>query len=223
MKDWAVHKLQCGGSAGSGLIGAACHGNLTCNREGHNNVEPLDTTLTLVDFQRALKDLTGKANGEDDRSISHVKSTNVNSCMTANIVQDNSVTYGEKSVQEDQSETMIPIIVKAHKTKLHLNMNPNQSPEDMFRDVALKTNVPVDKMKLIHKGKLMTNANLKEAIKPKAIFQVLGEAAESEDGLDSRDIDVIMRQVHVDKNTAIRALRVSGGDLVQAILDLTSK
>ncbi len=49
-----------------------------------------------------------------------------------------------------------------------------------------------------------------------------GELAESEEGVDSTDIDIIMQQLRVDRNTAVKALK-STGDVVDAMLEISSK
>lgn len=43
-----------------------------------------------------------------------------------------------------------------------------------------------------------------------------------ETGLDSADIDLIMEQANVSRNKAIKALRAHDGDMVNAIVDLSS-
>ncbi len=49
-----------------------------------------------------------------------------------------------------------------------------------------------------------------------------GECAESEEGVDSMDIDVIMKQLSVDRNTAVKALK-NTGDVVDAIFEISNK
>ena len=56
----------------------------------------------------------------------------------------------------------------------------------------------------------------------KAVFQVIGEQAASGAGLDTRDIDVLMQQLNVERNVAIQALRRKG-DLMDAMLDVANK
>ena len=49
-----------------------------------------------------------------------------------------------------------------------------------------------------------------------------GEQAENEDGVDVGDIEVIMKQLHVDRNTAVKALK-NTGDVVDAIFEISNK
>lgn len=51
---------------------------------------------------------------------------------------------------------------------------------------------------------------------------ISGEQAENEDGVDVGDIEVIMKQLHVDRNTAVKALK-NTGDVVDAIFEISNK
>ncbi len=53
-------------------------------------------------------------------------------------------------------------------------------------------------------------------------LDIPGERAESEEGVDSMDIDVIMKQLSVDRNTAVKALK-NTGDVVDAIFEISNK
>ena len=54
------------------------------------------------------------------------------------------------------------------------------------------------------------------------LFAFSGERAESEEGVNSTDIDIIMKQLRVDRNTAVKALK-STGDVVDAMLEISNK
>ena len=43
----------------------------------------------------------------------------------------------------------------------------------------------------------------------------------NDDGLDAKDIELVMSQANVNKSRAIKALRNSGNDVVNAIMELT--
>ena len=51
---------------------------------------------------------------------------------------------------------------------------------------------------------------------------ISGEQAENEDGVDVADIEVIMKQLNVDRNTAVKALK-NTGDVVDAIFEISNK
>lgn len=63
----------------------------------------------------------------------------------------------------------------------------------------------------------MTKDNISSFIADGAVFQAFGEEAEDETGLDIRDIEVLMDQLTVERNVAVKALRKTG-DLIDAIL-----
>lgn len=117
----------------------------------------------------------------------------------------------------------VTIKVKANKSKLTLNIGEHFTGEGIMTAIASRTRIPVDKMKVIHKGRLMNAENVMAVIKPNALFQVIGETMENEDGLESHDIDVVKQQAGVERNNAIRALRAVNGDVIEAILYLGNK
>lgn len=80
-----------------------------------------------------------------------------------------------------------------------------------------------EKLRLICCGKQITAENLLWAVnRSKPVFLAIGEKAENEDGLDAEDISVIMKQLTVERNVAVRALRQTS-DLVDAILLIANK
>ena len=60
-------------------------------------------------------------------------------------------------------------------------------------------------------------------VKNKAIFQAIGEVSENEDGLETGHIDCIMSRTGVERNDAVKALRETQGDVIDAILYLGNK
>ena len=52
-------------------------------------------------------------------------------------------------------------------------------------------------------------------------YYISGEQAENEDGVDVGDIEIIMKQLHVDRNTAVKALK-NTGDVVDAIFEISN-
>ncbi|XP_002732413.1 uncharacterized protein LOC100366649 [Saccoglossus kowalevskii] len=115
--------------------------------------------------------------------------------------------------QVDQSHT---ITIKHMKLKHKVKITESWNSEKMFCHVCDFLRIPVDKIKLVHKGKLMKKENLKEFVRERAVFQAFGEVAENEDDLLTGDVDLICKQLSCERNAAIRALRKTG-NVVDAI------
>ena len=64
--------------------------------------------------------------------------------------------------------------------------------------------------------------NVKEFLYDKTLFLAFGEVAESEEGLEKGDVDVIVNQLAVERNVAIRALRKTGS-VIDAILEIGNR
>ena len=79
--------------------------------------------------------------------------------------------------------------------------------------------IPASKLKLVHKGKMATCDNIKGMLYNKALFLAFGEISESEEGLKKDDIDLIVKQLGVDRNLAVKALRQTG-TVVDAIIEI---
>jgi hypothetical protein len=102
-----------------------------------------------------------------------------------------------------------------HKVQLRLPCTGVQVIEHFSRIL----HVPVERLKLIHKGKLQTESTILESLKPNSVFLAFGEVAESEDGLEAEDIELIMKQLSVERNVAIKALRKTNS-LIDAIFEI---
>ncbi len=125
-------------------------------------------------------------------------------------------------VLDNSDLTKITVVVKANKQKHHIDLQEHLTAADIIKIFAYNLQIPFDKLKLIHKGKFITEKNIKDFVKNKAVFQAFGEKAESEEGLQSEDIDILMKQLSVDRNVAVKALKKEG-DVVDAILHITNK
>lgn len=101
-------------------------------------------------------------------------------------------------------------------------MKNSWNGDDVFKIFSNRLKIPLEKIKVIHKGKILTSDTIVSAISNKAIFQVIGEQAANEDGLDTGDVDLLMKQMGVDRNDAVVALRKSA-DVVDAIIELGKK
>lgn len=53
-------------------------------------------------------------------------------------------------------------------------------------------------------------------------IEEIDEASVDDSGLDPKDIDLVMGQVNCSRGKAVAALRASNGDIVEAIMQLTS-
>ena len=122
----------------------------------------------------------------------------------------------------DSSQPYTEIVVRANKGKQTISIQDSWNGEDIFKLLSFKLSMPLEKVKIIHKGKVMTQDNIKSNISRKSVFQVLGEQAANEDGLNKHDIELMMKQLNVGRNEAVLALRKSG-DVIDAMLQLGDK
>ena len=114
------------------------------------------------------------------------------------------------------------VTVKANKEKHSIKIQTSWSGEDILKVFACEVKIPLDKLKVIHKGKVMNKDNISQVVKPRAVFQVIGEQAANEDGLNKCDINLMMKQLGIDRNTAVVSLRKTG-NLVDAIFEAGNK
>ena len=111
------------------------------------------------------------------------------------------------------------VTVKANKHKHNIALQCDWSGEEIFRKLSSSLRIPLDRLKLIHKGRLLTPDSVAPFVKSGALFQALGEECADERGLSADDIDVIMRRMSVDRNAAVSALR-QHSNLLDALLFL---
>ncbi|XP_041358364.1 uncharacterized protein LOC121375159 [Gigantopelta aegis] len=114
------------------------------------------------------------------------------------------------------------VTVKANKEKHLIKMQTAWSGDDIFKVLASEVKIPLEKIKVIHKGKMVDKDNIVQFVRPKAVFQVIGEQAANEDGLNQCDISLMMKQLGIDRNTAVVSLRKTG-NLVDAIFEAGNK
>ena len=117
----------------------------------------------------------------------------------------------------DEMKAFSTVSIKCNKTKHNLKIQTSWTGNEIFKFLSHSLKVPLEKLKIIHKGKVLNEETIGETVKDKAVYQVIGEQAESEDGLDQRDIEVMMKQLGIDRNGAVKALKKSG-DLIDAML-----
>ncbi|XP_031554547.1 SET and MYND domain-containing protein DDB_G0273589-like [Actinia tenebrosa] len=107
------------------------------------------------------------------------------------------------------------------KKKVDIVKKPNDN-NSTFQQISDFLRIPVGKLKLIHKGKMIVPENANAFLTHGAMFLAFGEASECEDGLDKTDIDILIKQLNVDRNMAVKALRRTG-TLLDAIFDIGNK
>jgi hypothetical protein len=106
---------------------------------------------------------------------------------------------------------------------MHLDNQPDLSKSDQFNLIANHIHIPSDRLKLIYKGKRYTKENWHDlTLVSNMIFLSIGEQNEDDANIDLNDIECIMKQLKVDRNTAIRALKVHS-NVIDAILYLGNK
>ena len=117
----------------------------------------------------------------------------------------------------DETNPYSKIIVKCNKVKHDIKIQNSWNGAEVFKFLSYSLKVPLENLKIIHKGKVLSEETILDTVKDRAIYQVIGEIAESEDGLDQRDIAVMMKQLGVDRNNAVKALKKSDS-LIDAML-----
>lgn len=122
----------------------------------------------------------------------------------------------------DQQEQHISITAKAHKEKVKIDIQTNWTGEDVMKVIACKTEIPINTMKLIHKGKVLDSDSLKVSLKNRAVYQVIGEQCEDDTGVEEKDILVMMKQLGIDRNCAVKALK-SHTDVLDAIMEVANR
>ena len=122
----------------------------------------------------------------------------------------------------DSIRDPVTITVKTSKQKHRVILDRQSTGTSLMADISRAACIPLEQMKLIHKGKLMNPDNIHESLTDRAVFQAIGEVAENEEGLSGKDITCVMDQMKVDRNTAIKALR-NTRNAIDAILYLGNK
>ena len=160
--------------------------------------------------------------------VTIMDSTQMSQQSSKQEVQDN-LQQGPSNNQEQRVElgnanqgAPCKIIVKCQRDKHCISINHEWEATQMLSHICEKIKIPAGKLKLVHKGKLVNEGNLRACIKERAMFQAIGEVAESEEGLDPSHVDRVVSKLGVNRNDAIGALRLKG-DVTDAILYLANK
>lgn len=113
----------------------------------------------------------------------------------------------------------VTIFIKHNKVKSQLTVSLTDDGSSILQIISDYVSIPVSKLKLIHKGKIATIDNIKDMLCNKALFLAFGEISEDEEGLEHSDIDLIVKQLNVERNLAIKILRKTG-NVLDAIIEI---
>ena len=149
---------------------------------------------------------------------------NVDSSETFLSNSDNIETLRQKTPETVRQKTEVEshnvvVFVKYLKEKHKVELPMPCTGVKVIGHFSRILHVPVERLKLIHKGKLQTELTIVESLKPNSVFLAFGEMAESEDGLKPEDIELIMKQLSVERNVAIKALQKTDS-LIDAIFEI---
>jgi len=119
----------------------------------------------------------------------------------------------------------ISISIKYGNTTYHLHLDDQltSSKSDQFDMIANHIRISSDRLKLIYKGKQYTKGNWHNlSLTSNMTFLGIGEQNEDETDINTQDIECVMRQMTVDRNTAVKALKLHS-NTIDAILYLGNK
>ena len=134
-----------------------------------------------------------------------------------------STTPDEKPEESEENLTGVEINLRYSKQKHKFKVCDAWSGGTIFSRIAAFVSCLPEKMKIIHKGKQLSRDTVRSVVSPGAVFQVIGEKMEDADGLVPRDIEVLMQQMGVERNVAVKALKKSDGDLIDAMMAIGNK
>ncbi|XP_046577719.1 uncharacterized protein LOC124285524 [Haliotis rubra] len=217
VKDWGAHKSMC-----LRRIDSSGHDqkSIFTSESGKTNSSASDSTdgsphladgkTVRVDFHSAVDRLMAS------RGQSSPSSNNSGLSYLHNNQHhhDTPVFHEEKAYCD--------VYVKSNKQKHKLKILDDWTGQEILKLFGCHVCIPLEKMKVVHKGRLMTGELIRECVKPKAVFQVFGEKSADETGLDRRDISIMMAQMNIDRNSAVQALQKKN-DLIDAIFEVSNK
>ncbi|XP_060608042.1 uncharacterized protein LOC132760150 isoform X2 [Ruditapes philippinarum] len=206
VKDWPKHQLVCN-SANVGNLQQEKNKSYLRNDNSifEDNHTSSGSHPPLVDFSKATKQK------QDTKTVNSVTKPKEKCYLFVN-------EYYTDVPVVNCSEPTSSITVKCNKDKHKLVVQNTWTGVDIYKFLSHSLEIPLEKVKVIHKGKVLSRENICETIKDKAVYQVIGEVAENEEDLDQRDICVMMKQTGLDRQAAVHALKKKG-DLLDALLD----
>lgn len=215
VKDWPDHKRKCNITKQS--IEQDCK-NTARKEECHaSSTNKKETTQSPCKMQTVLEAASTKTgfNKNSTNGDSHKREIKDKTFVEKRKPEGLEYIVSESSKKDNN----ILIFIKHNKAKSELELEMPQDGETIYQHISNFLQIPVTKLKLVCKGKIITADNVSSVIHNKAVFLALGEASESEDGLDKGDIDTLMRQLNVERNIAVKALKRTGS-LLDAIFDV---
>lgn len=104
-----------------------------------------------------------------------------------------------------------------------MHLESQLAKSDQFDSIANYIRISSDRLKLIYKGKQFTKETWSTLnLIPQMTFLAIGEQNEDETNIHSNDIECLMKQMNVDRNTAIKTLKLHP-NIIDAILYLGNK
>lgn len=222
-KDWPMHKTECSVTTAS---------STDEKKKTHN---PINSKFTVNDGS-IYQDPGTTANAVNDKGLNYSpvidfkrydkKEHKPEGVGEFPARKDSFYIDNEKLCHDvpvlDKSKEFTDIVVKANRQKQTISIQDDWDGNTIYRFLSHQLQVPVNKIKIIHKGKIVNADSIKECIQKRAVFQVFGEKAEDASGVDDRDIELMMRQLKISRNEAILALK-EHGDVIDAMLEISRK
>ncbi|XP_078483989.1 zinc finger protein (MYND)-8 [Ciona intestinalis] len=114
------------------------------------------------------------------------------------------------------------ISVHCNHVKHKLFIPSTLQAKEIIELISKTVHILPSKIKLIAKGIVVTEQTVEDVlfVKKIKVIMAVGEVSENEDGLHTGDIEMIMEQLSVSRNVAVKGLRFSNGNLVDAILHI---
>ncbi|KAL9973764.1 hypothetical protein ACROYT_G020260 [Oculina patagonica] len=228
VSHWPHHKPSC-----QDLRNKDSERNVSSASTGHTNALPLKSS-SLVD-NSDLAEISNKqdiphkcSNGSSINNSSANKaqcekrvertcdSNNISSAMEQICLSSAQESNETENVMKNETVT---IVIKHNKVKQELAVLITDNGNSILQVISDSVRIPISKLKLIHKGKIATCDNIKDMVVDKALFLAFGEVSESEEGLEKTDIDLIIKQLDVERNVAVRVLRKTG-NVLDAIIEI---
>ncbi len=221
MSDWPTHRHACDSICDKGSMTAVA------TDKGHpventNKEQPRPTDKSQPGLRRPGQQSLQIDEGGSQQLQIPLSDKNIGG-PTPSYLNNDKVLYDVPTCSKATGQTF-EITVKANREKLKIPIHSSWDGNEIMKYLSHALRIPLDKLKVIHKGKYCTSEIILGVVqKDTAVLMVLGERAEDCEGLEPKDVDILMKQVTVGRNDAIRALKHTRGDLVDAILHLPNK
>ncbi|KAJ1197880.1 hypothetical protein NDU88_001725 [Pleurodeles waltl] len=194
-----------------------CRSAFYCSKECQERHWPIHRNRCIIFRGCVIENEVPMNERCSDQMVSehHCLNSNKATGLNMDVVQNK-----DEETSDRRNEVLIR--VKYNHVKHELRIPKHAVKEEPLAHIANHLGIPVERMRLICKGKQMNKENISHFLKANAIFQAFGEQAEPEDGLEVKDIEVLMAQMSVERSVAVKALRKTG-DLIDAIFYVSDK